>query len=60
MISGLNNEGSIGFFFHALVAFLVPLGLQIALMDYNPSASQDLIDLAAEESGYENVLVFVR
>ena len=60
MISGLNSEGSIGFVFHTLVVFLVPLGLQLALMDYNPSATQDLIDQTAEESGYENVLVFVR
>ena len=60
MISAMDNEGKTSFLFHCTVAFSVPLLIQLALMDCNPSAVDEVLELTAVEQGHENSLVFVR
>ena len=61
----MHTEGKLGFLVHCVVAFSVPLIVQLSLMNYDPIGSNhhsvaDDISSTSADLGHEDSLVFVR
>ena len=65
LIAAMHTEGKLGFLVHCVVAFSLPLIVQLSLMNYDPiginnHSEADDISSTSADLGHEDSLVFVR